>query len=90
MPSSYYRARYYHPTLQRFVSEDPLGFAGSGPNSYSYTSNSPTNFGDPSGLTIAAIGGPFSQIELALALEYLRQDPGMWAMISDMERSDTV
>ena len=22
----YYRARYYHPTLQQFISEDPLGF----------------------------------------------------------------
>ena len=22
----YYRARYYHPTLQRFVAEDPLEF----------------------------------------------------------------
>ena len=24
----YYRARYYHPALQRFISEDPIGFAG--------------------------------------------------------------
>jgi len=23
-----YRARYYHPTLQRFTSDDPIGFAG--------------------------------------------------------------
>jgi RHS repeat-associated protein len=24
----YYRARYYHPTLQRFISEGPIGFTG--------------------------------------------------------------
>src|SRR5581483_6382816 len=24
----YYRARYYNPTLQQFISEDPIGFAG--------------------------------------------------------------
>jgi len=30
----YYRARYYNPTLQRFISEDPVGFAGGGPNLY--------------------------------------------------------
>jgi len=24
----YYRARYYQPTLQRFISEDPIGLAG--------------------------------------------------------------
>ena len=29
----YYRARYYDPTIQRFISEDPIGFA-SGANSF--------------------------------------------------------
>jgi len=27
----FYRARYYSPLLGRFINEDPLGFAGSGP-----------------------------------------------------------
>ena len=31
----YYRARYYSPTYSRFVSEDPIGFAG-GENLYAY------------------------------------------------------
>jgi RHS repeat-associated protein len=26
----YYRARYYHPALQRFISEDPIEYAGGG------------------------------------------------------------
>jgi RHS repeat-associated protein len=45
----YYRARYYSPALGRFISEDPIGFAG-GLNQYAYVGNSPTNFIDPHGL----------------------------------------
>ncbi len=45
----YYRARYYSPSLQRFLSEDPIGFAGGDTNLYSYAANSPTNLTDPSG-----------------------------------------
>jgi RHS repeat-associated protein len=48
----YYRARYYSPGLQRFISEDPIGFAGGDPNLYAYASNSPTNFTDSSGRII--------------------------------------
>jgi RHS repeat-associated protein len=48
----YYRARYYHPTLQRFISEDPIGFGGGGPNLYAYVANSPTRWTDPLGLRI--------------------------------------
>src|SRR5207248_6178303 len=46
----YYRARYYHPDLQRFISEDPLEFAAGDTNLYVYVDNSPTDFVDPSGL----------------------------------------
>lgn len=45
----YYRARYYDPTLGRFLSPDPIGFAG-GSNFYSYASGSPVQNIDPTGL----------------------------------------
>src|SRR5437773_9436694 len=45
----YYRARYYHPGLQRFISEDPIGLSGRG-NLYAYVANAPTRFTDPQGL----------------------------------------
>ena len=48
----FYRARYYNPQLQRFVSEDPIGFNGRSVNLYSYANNSSTNGTDPSGLTL--------------------------------------
>jgi RHS repeat-associated protein len=52
----YYRARYYHPRLQRFIEEDPIGFAG-GINKYAYTLNNPIIRKDPHGLWIPqAIG----------------------------------
>ena len=38
----YYRARYYHPSLQRFVSQDPIGFGGGDPNLYAYVGNGPS------------------------------------------------
>jgi RHS repeat-associated protein len=46
----FYRARYYSPVLGRFISRDPLGFTGSGPNLYAYALNNPANLVDPSGL----------------------------------------
>jgi RHS repeat-associated protein len=45
-----YRARYYSPTLGRFVSEDPIGFRG-GVNPYVYVGDDPINYVDPIGLT---------------------------------------
>ncbi len=45
----YYRARYYSPVLQRFISEDPIGLEG-GINLYAYVDNNPTNFKDSFGL----------------------------------------
>jgi RHS repeat-associated protein len=44
------RARYYNPGLQRFISQDPIGFAGGQTNLYSYVGNSPINLVDPLGL----------------------------------------
>ena len=46
----YNRARYYSPTLQRFLSEDPAGSAGGDVNLYAYVGNSPLNARDPSGM----------------------------------------
>src|SRR5262249_32036902 len=45
----YYRARYYDSRLGRFISEDPIGFAGSF-NFYTYVQNNPIRFVDPRGL----------------------------------------
>jgi RHS repeat-associated protein len=44
----YYRARYYDPSIGRFLSEDPVRFWG-GIDFYKYVDNSPTNATDPSG-----------------------------------------
>jgi RHS repeat-associated protein len=48
--ASYYRARYYDPTIGRFISEDPLGFSSGGENFYVYTENNSIGFKDPLGL----------------------------------------
>jgi RHS repeat-associated protein len=45
----YYRARWYDPQQGRFLSEDPITFAG-GINFYAYVGNDPVGKVDPSGL----------------------------------------
>lgn len=44
----YYRARYYSPSLGRFISEDPIGLEG-GPNPYAYVLGDPLSYTDPEG-----------------------------------------
>jgi RHS repeat-associated protein len=44
----YYRARYYSPTIGRFISEDPIGLAG-GTNFYGYVDGDPIQERDPRG-----------------------------------------
>jgi RHS repeat-associated protein len=51
----YYRARYYDPSIGRFISRDPAGMVD-GVNRYAYVGNSPTNFVDPSGEDFVTAG----------------------------------
>ena len=46
----YYSARYYSPTLARFISEDPSGARG-GINLYEYAGDQPVTFEDSTGLS---------------------------------------
>ncbi|OHB56974.1 MAG: hypothetical protein A2173_09250 [Planctomycetes bacterium RBG_13_44_8b] len=45
----YYRARYYKPSIGRFLQPDPIGYTA-GLNMYTYCGNNPVNFVDPYGL----------------------------------------
>ncbi|WP_164928465.1 IPT/TIG domain-containing protein [Gloeobacter violaceus] len=44
------RSRYYHAGNQRFMAEDPIGFAGGDTNLYRYLGNAPVTTSDPTGL----------------------------------------
>ncbi len=64
----YYRARYYHPGLGRFISEDPIEYFGDDINLYVYAYDDPINVTDPEGevgLAGAAIG---AGLEIAFQL----------------------
>jgi len=54
----YYRARYYAPTIGRFVSEDPLGWASGQTNAYAYVGGNPVQFTDPLGLCETNVAPP--------------------------------
>ncbi len=57
-----FRARHYDPNTGRFLSEDPIGFAGGDANLYRYVGNNPVNYVDPSGLIQA--GNPLVNLGL--------------------------
>jgi RHS repeat-associated protein len=52
----YMRNRYYNPVLQRFLSPDPIGYAGGSINLYAYVNNDPLNAIDPQGLSGGSTG----------------------------------
>jgi RHS repeat-associated protein len=54
----FYRARYYHGTFQRFISQDPIEYAGGGANPYNYVDNDPINFSDLLGFQATPTPGP--------------------------------
>jgi RHS repeat-associated protein len=56
----YYRARYYCPGIDRFISEDPLGFESGDVNFYAYVGNNPVNANDPTGHCPSCIGAGVS------------------------------
>ncbi len=62
----FYRARYYNPALQRFISEDPIGLNG-GTNFYVYGRNNPVSLKDPFGLWTGQIGLNFGGTGFGLA-----------------------
>jgi len=47
----YYRARYYHPELGRFLNPDPKGFID-GMNLYEYAMSNPLRYTDPRGTSV--------------------------------------
>ncbi|MGH6645595.1 RHS repeat-associated core domain-containing protein [Aquabacterium sp.] len=65
----YYRARYYDPTLGRFLGRDPIGLEG-GINAYAYVDNNPVNFTDPSGLYAKSISNTLSGVGSTISNYY--------------------
>jgi RHS repeat-associated protein len=47
----FYRTRYYSPTYQRFIGQDPIGFRGRDANLYGYVRNNPISLTDWLGLS---------------------------------------
>ena len=69
LATQYIRARHYQPTIARWVSLDPIGFAGGDANLFRYAGNSPTS-GGTGGWVILSTAA-YGQWELAVAMSVL-------------------
>ncbi|QDU60279.1 tRNA(Glu)-specific nuclease WapA precursor [Planctomycetes bacterium Pan216] len=82
----YYRARFYNSSMGRFISMDPISFAGHQTNLYTYVANSPTITTDPTGLLTLK---EFATLAKTLAIDtfaYITNNPasflvGCWAVL---------
>ncbi|MGN6558114.1 MAG: RHS repeat-associated core domain-containing protein [Solirubrobacterales bacterium] len=65
----YNRARYYSPSMGRFISQDPAGFVD-GSNLYAYATNAPLDLTDPTGE--CSLSGGFISIDEMVACGELK------------------
>jgi len=81
----YYRARYYSPAFQRFITQDPIGFAGGDANIYAYVGNDSPNFRDLSGWQVypSTPGAPPPKIPYGppTLKPYPPGEPGMYCLL---------
>jgi RHS repeat-associated protein len=87
----YYRARYYHPRLQRFISEDPIEFRG-GINLYRYVSNNPIKWKDSNGTgqigtAAAVVCGVYDIYDIAQTTKGLRDLANKINVLNDQIKS---
>jgi RHS repeat-associated protein len=76
----YYNARYYDPTIGRFISADTAVHSIANPqslNRYSYVINNPLKYSDPNGLDYVIMGGTGSTEAEAYAWECFLTSSGM-------------
>ena len=81
----YLRARYYDPTIGRFITEDPIG---AGLNWYTYCGNNPIMFIDPLGLeSIVVSGGDYSDDSIHSGYDYNFIEPAL-KKIREIRKAD--
>ena len=80
----YYRARYYDPSMQMFISKDPIEFEAGDFNFYRYVGNDPVNYVDPWGLTPSST---YPQHLLVTPPNHSQLDSRVDAMINRRERA---
>jgi RHS repeat-associated protein len=78
----HYRARYYQPGLQRFISEDPIEFRGGSFNLYAYVGNKPLTRKDPLGLADCSNAVECSQKAAECMAHAMRNEVGCSILVA--------
>jgi hypothetical protein len=84
------KARYYDPTIGRFISEDPIGFGGGDVNLMAYTGNNPITRVDPSGLWNEEVHGPSGNQFVDDNIATSPLNPLAWGYHFNVNRDDAV
>ena len=86
------QARFYDPTIGRFLSIDPVGFLDTGDpryfNRYAYTANDPVNLIDPTGETIEVL---YHEVALGndhASIRFTPDDQDAYASNPDFQNTD--
>jgi len=86
----YFRARFYDPSVGRFITEDPKGF-DAGVNFYAYCKNNPINANDPSGKLTGGELFAWTGIKIAeygvKGISYLMGNPMTDSQFKEMDES---
>ncbi|RLS57512.1 MAG: hypothetical protein DWH91_04295 [Planctomycetota bacterium] len=69
LATQYIRARHYQPAIARWISLDPIGFAGGDANLFRYVGNSPTSGGTAMRISLTATA--YGQWQVAIARSVL-------------------
>jgi RHS repeat-associated protein len=81
----YFRSRYAKSSVQRFVSEDTIGFGGGDVNLHAYALNAPTRYVDPTGQVVVP-GGWFPSCEKLRG----RKHPSWWERVQCILEMDSI
>jgi RHS repeat-associated protein len=90
---AYMQARFYDPSVGRFLSTDPVHFQDDNPftfNRYAYANNNPYKYTDPTGREIKIVGDQKFVAAIQAAIDKIEEKEGGKVLISQLKESENI